>query len=44
MPAMISNDAYPFLAFLGLTCLYEDIGIRVLSGFTILHVSKDTEL
>ena len=43
MVAVISVDAYPFLAFSDLTCHLEDMGIGVLW----LHVppdSKETEL
>ena len=41
--AVISVDAYPFLAFSDLTCHLEDTGIGVFSCFIVLHDSKETE-
>ena len=41
--AVISVDAYPFLAFSDLTCHLEDTGIGV-SGCTMSPDSKETEL
>ena len=43
MVAVISVDAYPFLAFSDLTCHLEDMGIGV-SYYTVLPDSKETEL
>ena len=43
MVAVISVDAYPFLAFSDLTCHFEDTEIGV-SGCTVLPDSKETEL
>ena len=42
MVAVISVNAYPFLAFSDLTCRPEDTGISVFC--TVLPDSKDTEL
>ena len=41
MVAVISVDAYPFLAFSDLTCRLED---TVFSGCTVPPDSKETEL
>ena len=41
MVAVISVDAYPFLAFSGLTCCLED---KVFSGCAVPPDSKETEL
>ena len=43
MVAVISDDAYPLLAFSNLTCYLEDTGY-VFSGCTVLPDSKETEL
>ena len=43
MVAVISVDAYPFLAFSDLTCHLEDTGVGVF-WFTVLPNSKETEL
>ena len=42
MVAVISVDAYPFLASSDLTCHLEDT--EVFSGCTVLPASKETEL
>ena len=41
--AVISVDAYPFLAFSGLTCHLEDVGVGVF-GCTVPSDIKETEL
>ena len=43
MVAVISVDAYPFLAFSDLICHLEDTGI-VFAGCTVPPDSKETEL
>ena len=43
MVALISVDAYPFLAFSDLTCCLEDTG-KVFSGCTVPPDSKETKL
>ena len=43
MVAVISVDAYPFLAFSDLTCHFEDQK-QVVSGCTLVPDSKETEL
>ena len=40
MVAVISVDAYPFLAFSGLTCHLEDTGIGVLVALCCLIVRR----
>ena len=42
--AVISVDAYPFLAFSDLNCHLEDTGIGVFSGCTVPPDSKETKL
>ena len=45
MVAVISVDAYPFLAFSDLICHLEDTGMDVLfSGCNVLSDSKETQL
>ena len=45
MVAVISVDAYPFLAFSGLTCHLEDTSIGVFWLHSAMpHDSKETEL